>query len=74
MYSELKKRIKQRENAKKKAEKVRSSSWSTCISTTHHPCLLEQAAAAPAQPQAKVSAAEAEEELSPNVSDQLTLL
>lgn len=43
--SELKKRIKQRENAKKKAEK---------------------AAAAPAQPQAKVSAAEAEEELSPN--------
>lgn len=41
---------------------------------THNPWLLKQAAAAPAQPQAKVSAAEAEEELSPNVSDQLTLL
>ncbi|GAA6060738.1 hypothetical protein JCM10212_003782 [Sporobolomyces blumeae] len=43
--SELKKRIKQREAAKKKAEK---------------------AASAPAQPTAKVNAAEAEEELSPN--------
>lgn len=69
--------MKQRENAKKKAEKVRPVARLIHILISWHRGCLEpkadtagyvQAASAPAQPQAKVSAAEAEEELSPNVS------